>query len=326
MFPTMRNLLSLLCLLFAWMPVAASANEFAQTGDMRWLALASRQSEDEAIGVARAYRFQFPSIRVVQASNGWFAVVTGPERLASLRARRDQMLKSGSIPRDTLFSRGDGYVRQVWAPSRPRIELEFKFEGGRPVSRQFGDLTLTVSGRAVADGMTIPVLSIAQDRRIIFQTAIQESATTGGNAEIRVARLDAASSEPQIVFSSFWGGAHCCTVTRIVTRVSGQWRAIDGRTLDGDGGYSLEDIDGDGAHELVSVDNSFLYRFASYAGSHAPTRIERLVGDRIVDVTRDPRFQAYLRQDLFRQEHWASLQPRSGARTVSSADGWRPRR
>ncbi len=191
----------------------------------------------------------------------------------------------------------------------PGSKLEFKFEGGRPVSRQFGDLTLTVSGRAVADGMTIPVLSIAQDRRVIFQTAIQESATTGGNAEIRVARLDAASSEPQIVFSSFWGGAHCCTVTRIVTRVSGQWRAIDGRTLDGDGGYGLEDIDGDGAHELVSVDNSFLYRFASYAGSHAPTRIERLVGDRILDATRDPRFQPYLRQDLFRQEHWASLQP-----------------
>lgn len=150
----------------------------------------------------------------------------------------------------------------------------------------------------VMDGMTSPVLSIAQDRRVVFQTAIQESTTTRGNAEVRVARLDTSSSEPQIVFSSYWGGAHCCTVTRILTRVGGQWRALEGRTLDGDS-----------AHELVSIHNSFLYRFASYAGSHAPTRIERLTGDRIVDATRDPRFQAYLRQDLFRQEHWAALQP-----------------
>lgn len=289
-------------------PVYVSANEFAQNGDRRWLAVASTRTEDEAIGIAKAYRFSFASIRVVQASNGWYAVVAGPEGLASLRAKREQMLKSGSIPKDSLFSRGDGYVRQVWAPSKPLFDLEFKFEGGRPVSRRVGDLVLTVLGRAT-DGTTIPVLRVLQDSRIVFQTEIQESATPSGNAEVRVLRLDPSASEPQIVFSSFSGGAHCCTVTRIVTRIAGQWRAIDGRTLDGDAGYSPEDIDGDGAFELVSIDNSFLYRFASYADSHAPTRIERLVGDRIVDVTRDPRFQAYLRQDLYRQEHWAALQP-----------------
>ena len=216
--------LSLLGLLVFGAPVYASANEFAQNGDRRWLAVASSRSEDEAIGIAKAYRFRFASIRVVQASNGWYAVVAGPEGLASLRAKREQMLKSGSIPKDSLFSRGDGYVRQVWAPSKPLFDLEFKFEGGRPVSRKVGDLVLTVSGR-ITDGMTIPVLRVMQDSRIVFQTEIQESATSSGNAEVRV------------------------------------------------------------------------------------LRIERLVGDRIIDVTRDPRFQAYLRQDLFQQEHSAALQP-----------------
>lgn len=122
--------LILLGLLVFGVPFCASANEFAQSGDRRWLAVASTRSEDEAIGIAKAYRFTFPSIRVVQASNGWYAVVAGPEGLASLRAKREQMLKSGSIPKDSLFSRGDGYVRQVWAPSKPLLDLEFKFEGG----------------------------------------------------------------------------------------------------------------------------------------------------------------------------------------------------
>ena len=59
-------------------------------------------------------------------------------------------------------------------------------------------------------------------------------------------------------------------MTKIATRVDNVWRAIAAKTLDGDGGDSLEDIDGDGAYELISNDNSFLYRFASYAESFSP--------------------------------------------------------
>ena len=51
-------------------------------------------------------------------------------------------------------------------------------------------------------------------------------------------------------------------MTKIATKVGTEWRVIQGKTIDGDGGYTFDDIDGDGAAELLSVDQSFLYTFA----------------------------------------------------------------
>ncbi|WP_052764011.1 S1C family serine protease [Microvirga massiliensis] len=96
-------------------------------------------------------------------------------------------------------------------------------------------------------------------------------------------------------------------MTKVATSIGGTWWVVTGATLDGEG-YDFEDIDGDGSYELVSVDNSFLYAFAPYAGSWAPRQVSRLVGEGIVDVTREPPFQAYNRQHLYRMEHVASLE------------------
>ena len=63
---------------------SAQADSFTLSGDARWMALASRQSLDEAIGVAHAYRWRFPTVRVMQATNGWYAIVAGPKRVFDL--------------------------------------------------------------------------------------------------------------------------------------------------------------------------------------------------------------------------------------------------
>ena len=68
--------------------------------------------------------------------------------------------------------------------------------------------------------------------------------------------------------------------------------------LDGDQGYSFLDPARDGSTVLVSVANAFMYRFASYAGSFAPTRIESFKEGAIRDVTAEPRFRDYLRSEL----------------------------
>jgi S1-C subfamily serine protease len=303
----MPHSLLVFLLIFATIGLRAHANELTLSGDLRWLALASRQDRDEAIGVARAHQGMRPAVKVVQATNGWYAVVAGPERLSALRAKREQLRQSGLIPKDALFSRGEGYVRVVWTAPEPQTEFELRMVEGRRATRQIGDLTLMLSGRRAGDDMQAPVVSILQDRRTIFQTSLDESKTTLANATATALRLDPSNPDPQILVSSNWGGAHCCMVNRIVTRIDGQWRAIEARTLDG-GGYSFEDIDGDGAYELVSIDNGFLYRFGPYVTSYAPRRIERLIGSRLVDVTHEPRFQDYLRQDVFRLEHWAHMQ------------------
>ena len=101
----------------------AQQSSFSQKGDYPWIALASRQAEDEAIGVARAYRFQFPTVRVVQATNGWFAVVAGPERVPNAKARKEQLLNlcpQASADRGSETSRR--LLSHVPALGPPRVE------------------------------------------------------------------------------------------------------------------------------------------------------------------------------------------------------------
>lgn len=281
---------------------------FSQRGDYRWIALASRQTEDEAIGVARSYRFQFPSVRVLQATNGWFAVVAGPERVANMKARKEQLQKEGSVPSDMLFSRGDAYVRQVWAPTTPQFDFQLEYDGKRPVFAQLGQTRLMVSSRKV-DGSDVAGLTISQPNQPPLRFELNEAKASFPNAKLMALRLDPASNDHQLVFSSYWGGAHCCTVTQFLVPQNGSWQAVPGKTADGDSGYGFEDIDGDGVPELIHSDESFLYRYTSYADSVSPARISRLSGTRVVDVTLAPAYQRYMRQRLYQLEHWAEKSP-----------------
>jgi hypothetical protein len=149
-------------------------------------------------------------------------------------------------------------------------------------------------------------------------------------------RLDTSTRYPQVVATQYSGGAHCCTSTTIATEGSGgHWSLVEGQELDGDGGYRFEDIDNDGAAELIAADNTFLYAFDSYAGSFAPTKIYRLVGNTLNDVTNLPTFHRRLVQDLAALEFLAREDPNlwhangflgawvaSKARLGQIADAW----
>jgi serine protease Do len=76
---------------------------------------------------------------------------------------------------------------------------------------------------------------------------------------------------------------------------------LNGDTLDGDG-YIFQDLLGKHYSYLISSDNSFLYAFDSYAGSYAPIRIQQLVGDQLLNVTKEPQFQRRLLQSLYSLE------------------------
>jgi S1-C subfamily serine protease len=289
---------------------SARADSFTLSGDARWIALASRQSLDEAIGVAHAYRWRFPTVRVMQATNGWYAIVAGPERVPNPRAYKETLVRTGEIPSDTIITRGQGYVAEVWKPSTFKPLIQAKYDGTKQVNLRSGELVLTVSSLPSGkESGRFPVLTGSANGRLAFTARLEESSNEVPNAEVAVVRLDPTSAEPQVVFSSFWGGAHCCTVTKIATKVGNEWRVVQGKTTDGDGGYTFDDIDGDGAAELLSVDQTFFYTFAPYAGSWAPESISKLSGDRLVDVTAHPTFRTYMRQELYRIEYLASREP-----------------
>lgn len=290
------------------------AGDLTLSGSARWIVLASRPDIDEAIGVARYHRWQHPSVRVMRSANGWFAVVFGPEQVANPRVVRERLTRAGDIPKDFIFSRGDSYIEQVWSPPSPSLET-VKYDGKRDAIMRLGDVAVQITS-AAAKGSTErhPVAIGRRDGRIVFTMSLDESTRDGSNnftsdfAELTAIRLDPGTRRPQLVFSSFWNGAHCCTVTKIASEDprTGQWSVAQGETLDS-GGYGFEDIDGDGAYELVNGDNSFLYAFGPYASANAPSQISRLREGRIEKVTRRPEYASYLRQRLASMEHGASF-------------------
>jgi peptidoglycan hydrolase-like protein with peptidoglycan-binding domain len=120
---------------------------------------------------------------------------------------------------------------------------------------------------------------------------------------VAIRRLDPQAAQPAITLSAYTGGAHCCTsTTALVKTADGTWQKVELGNIDGDTGFAYLDPAHEGFALLVDTDGRFLYRFSSYAGSNPPTRIRRLSGTALIDVTKDPRYRDFLVGELQRGE------------------------
>ena len=193
-----------------------------------------------------------------------------------------------------------------------------KYDGTKAATLQYGDLVIKVDSEASKSEPTssIPFVT-AQSKSGLqrFEIHLEGDEDVGQEqpaAQVRLIKLDPSSSQPQVVFTYYWNGAHCCTITKIGTAdAEGSWYIVNGGILNGDG-YQFLELDGNGASELISADNSFLYAFGCYACSYAPTRIEKLIGHELKDVTADRKYQEFLRDRLRQLE--------TGARTYGDAN------
>jgi hypothetical protein len=186
-----------------------------------------------------------------------------------------------------------------------------KFDGKHAATLRYGDFSVTLDSEPGSDANSrIPVFTGRWRDQVVFSVRIEDAEAEEPRTEARVMRLDLKTPVPQVVMTAFTGGAHCCTVTRIATaQAPDQWRVLDAGQLDGDG-YRFVDVDNDGAMELISFDNAFLYAFDSYAASYAPTRIAKLDGSDINDVTDEPRYRAFLRSKVEEMEADARKDPK----------------
>lgn len=109
---------------------------------------------------------------------------------------------------------------------------------------------------------------------------------------LQIAELDPSNPYPEIVVSFFTGGAHCCSVTHIVTSNAdgSEWTTLDMGQFDG-GPMLAVDLDGNGVYEFETRHNGFLSAFACYACSEAPLRVLALEDGKLKDVSADKRFQ-----------------------------------
>ena len=165
----------------------------------------------------------------------------------------------------------------------------------RPVTYRFGDVTLEVRPLA-ADGLYAPRVTVRQGRN----SAVMTGAATPPAYEhkLGVGLLDRRGTR-FVYFQSFTGGAHCCNEMQAAIIWPRSIRIVAIGTFDGGPEDAFpRDVDGDGVVDFVQRDNSFLYTFASYAGSFAPPQILNIVGNRTVDVSTRPGFRRLFRDAM----------------------------
>lgn len=178
------------------------------------------------------------------------------------------------------------------AVAGPRIALE----DGRPVAemREGGVAVRLQMVPRMVDGyrVAVPVLTVTGPGTATLSVAGRPSGFDSPQGTAEIVEMDPAAPGPEVVLTSYTGGAHCCTAVEVLHRTgAGGWTSVPFGQWDGGGPDMIEDADGDGIAELVSVDNAFLYAFDCYACSEAPLKILALRNGAVVDVTAEPRFR-----------------------------------
>lgn len=173
--------------------------------------------------------------------------------------------------------------------------------------------TITVVPPSSPEAGALPVLTVQIDGVKVAEATGAETDFSGPAADASIAEMDPDNKYPEVFFSSYSGGAHCCNTIIVAEQVGDNWVIVPVGDFDGDGDY-LDDLDGDGLAEIVTVDNRFLYQFDSYAASAAPLVIYTVRGGQVVDLTKETKF-------LPAHRHWLT----TIEEMVEPADRWTSR-
>lgn len=167
--------------------------------------------------------------------------------------------------------------RKSWELSEGPISIQISLTKGGPPD---GALFLT------------PILSLMVDGKKILEVEGSESFPDNPVFLVQIVEMDPGNPHAEVVFSTYTGGAHCCSDTRVLTssKDGKSWQSIELTPLDG-GPLEAMDLDGDGRYELAFRDNAFNYRFGCYACSSAPFHVLQLQDGKLVDASGNPEFR-----------------------------------
>jgi len=177
-----------------------------------------------------------------------------------------------------------------------------------------GDTRLVIAARGCdTEGAPACVEKQYSEVPVIIVTApgMRPFSITGGlgfGYRFGMGRIDGHSDRRAIIIETFTGGAHCCSVIDVAVPEGDGYRVVrlrrkleNGKTSDQFDATLDEfpiDLSGDGVADFVLYDDSFLYRFASYAGSVAPPLILNIRNGESVDVSPDPAFAPLFMIDM----------------------------
>ena len=111
-------------------------------------------------------------------------------------------------------------------------------------------------------------------------------------AHVQITNLDESNTTPEVLLSSFTGGAHCCGTVHVLTKnvMTQDWNVVGLGPFDGGTIEAVDPLKGN-QPLIVTYDNRFLYQFASYAASAAPAQLWKLTKGIFNDVSKDPIYQ-----------------------------------
>jgi S1-C subfamily serine protease len=306
-----RNVLSLAFWLMATVSIllatakpSSASGPLETSGDGRWIVFASRQDVDEAIGLARRFGSDFGGPTVLTTTNDWYAVAAGPIAVPDVATFKKRLSDAWWAPKDTFLTNGQTFIQKVWeSPKSPILASASNAEHRPRVASAAG---LEVRIEPAKGRQVVRVRSGGRD----VASAVFNDDGPYNSTGASIARLDASSLFPQVIATHFTGGAHCCTIMKVLTFVDGRWETVNVGEFDSDG-PQIEDLNGDGVVELVGKDQSFDYAFASYAESYAPPKVFRLTGGRLADISRTPEVRRPILQMLLANQG------------LATQDGWR---
>lgn len=186
-------------------------------------------------------------------------------------------------------------VPAVKAEADKTMIFESNQESGNNVEGEIrqGDLTATLRYQTeTIDGLEswTPIVTVYVKNQAVATVQGTENLFFPAGL-IQITEMDRRNPYPEVILSTYTGGAHCCNeVTVLTSNPEGkQWFPIELGLFNG-GPHPAVDIDNDGIDEYVEIDNRFLYRFTSYAASFAPAQVWQIQGMNAVDVTHKPQF------------------------------------
>lgn len=157
------------------------------------------------------------------------------------------------------------------------------------------DWTLTLNGEENDEGTATAVLTVRHKEK--GETVIRLETGPDDMARGQIGVYPLQWVVPGVVFSSFSGGAHCCTAVSLAHASDDAVKTVELGTFDGFG-VAPADLDEDGNVEFDLRDDRFLYAFSSYAESVPPVKIMALRDGEARDVTREDAFRPVVERRL----------------------------
>jgi hypothetical protein len=199
-----------------------------------------------------------------------------------------------------------------------------EFSETGPNTLTLGGITARMEAQANNDDTTTPVFVIEDASGEVLRFDGEPSFYSFLPASMRLANIDRSTPEPELIASSYTGGAHCCDRLQIAAlSPDGSWQVHELGLFDG--GYTLWDADEDGFGEIEVADQSFLYNFDCYACSAPPPRFFTLRDGTPMDISGNPdlypTYQSQLRRfdspaamidEPGRLAGWAGIEARLG--------------